>query len=78
MDPRPRAAVVTISDGVTHGTREDASGDLASELVAAAGFEVAERVVIPDERDRIEDTIRDPRRDARRGDHHRGDRIRSS
>ena len=58
MDPRPRAAVVTISDGVTHGTREDASGDLASELVAAAGFEVAERVVIPDERDRIEDTIR--------------------
>ena len=58
MDPRPRAAVVTISDGVTHGTREDASGDLASELVAAAGFEVAERVVIPDERERIEDTIR--------------------
>ena len=58
MDPRPRAAVVTISDGVTHGTREDASGDLASELMAAAGFEVAERVVIPDERDRIEDTIR--------------------
>ena len=58
MDPRHRAAVVTISDGVTHGTREDASGDLASELVAAAGFEVAERVVVPDERDRIEDTIR--------------------
>ena len=58
MDPRPRAAVVTISDGVTHGTREDASGDLASELVAAAGLEVAERVVVPDERDRIEDTIR--------------------
>ena len=58
MDPRPRAAVVTISDGVTHGTREDASGDLASELMAAAGFEVVERVVIPDERDRIEDTIR--------------------
>ena len=26
--------------------------------LAAAGFEVAERVVIPDERDRIEDTIR--------------------
>jgi molybdopterin adenylyltransferase len=58
MDPPPRAAVVTISDGVTHGTREDASGDLASDLLAAAGFEVAERVVIPDERDRIEDTIR--------------------
>ena len=58
MDPRPRAAVVTISDGVTHGTREDASGDLASELMAAAGFEIAERVVVPDERDRIEDTIR--------------------
>jgi len=39
MDPRPRAAVVTISDGVTHGTREDASGDLASVALAGTGHE---------------------------------------
>ena len=29
-----RAAVLTVSDGVSQGTREDASGDLAEELLA--------------------------------------------
>jgi molybdenum cofactor synthesis domain-containing protein len=41
--------VVTVSDGVTDGTREDTSGDLLAELLTAEGFEV-ERVVVPDER----------------------------
>lgn len=44
------AAVVTVSDGVTHGTREDASGDLAESMLAKAGFQVGRRVVVPDER----------------------------
>ena len=35
------SAVVTVSDGVTNGTREDTSGDLAESILAAAGFEVA-------------------------------------
>jgi molybdopterin adenylyltransferase len=43
-----KAAVLTVSDGVHEGTREDRSGDTLAELLAAAGFEVARRVV-PDD-----------------------------
>lgn len=46
------AAVLTVSDGVHHGTREDRSGDLLEELLRAEGFQVTRRVV-PDERDEI-------------------------
>ncbi|MEA2207369.1 MAG: hypothetical protein QOE77_4145, partial [Blastocatellia bacterium] len=53
-----RAAVVTVSDGVAHGTREDASGAAAEDLLRAAGFEVATRAVVPDERPEIEDALR--------------------
>jgi molybdenum cofactor synthesis domain-containing protein len=53
-----RAAVVTVSDGVTHGTRTDESGDVASTLLSGAGFDVVTREVVPDERDRIEDALR--------------------
>jgi molybdopterin adenylyltransferase len=51
-----RAAVLTVSDGVSEGTREDKSGDLLEELLAADGYEV-ERRVVPDERDAIADAI---------------------
>lgn len=44
-----RAAVVTVSDGVTAGTRKDDSGELLLELVVKAGFEVAGREVVADE-----------------------------
>ena len=54
-----RAAVVTVSDGVTRGTREDASGDAAEELLRGAGFDVGTREVVPDERPAIETTLRD-------------------
>jgi molybdenum cofactor synthesis domain-containing protein len=50
----PTAAVLTVSDGVTHGTRVDASGDEAAALLAGAGFEVTSREVVPDERAEIE------------------------
>ena len=43
-----RAAVLTVSDGVHAGEREDRSGDLLAELLVAEGFEVVRRVV-PDE-----------------------------
>ena len=49
-----RAAVVTVSDGVTRGTREDASGDAAEELLRGAGFDVGGREVVPDEGPAIE------------------------
>jgi molybdenum cofactor synthesis domain-containing protein len=51
-----RAAVITVSDGVSSGTREDASGDLLAALLADEGFEVVRRVV-PDDRDAIADAI---------------------
>ena len=44
--------MLTVSDGVRHGTREDRSGDLLDELLRAEGFEVTRRIV-PDERDEI-------------------------
>jgi molybdopterin adenylyltransferase len=51
-----RAAVLTVSDGVVAGTREDASGDLLATLLEADGYEV-ERRVVPDEREEIEEAI---------------------
>jgi molybdopterin adenylyltransferase len=53
-----RAAVLTVSDGVAHGTREDASGDLLVGLLESDGYEV-ERRVVPDERDEIAGAIRE-------------------
>jgi molybdenum cofactor synthesis domain-containing protein len=50
------AAVLTISDGVAAGTREDESGDLLADLLTAEGYEVVRRVV-PDDRDAIAEAI---------------------
>jgi molybdenum cofactor synthesis domain-containing protein len=58
-EPSHRAAVVTVSDGVSNGTREDASGDAAEALLRAAGFDVSSRVVVPDERAEIERVLRE-------------------
>ncbi|WAH37668.1 MogA/MoaB family molybdenum cofactor biosynthesis protein [Alicyclobacillus dauci] len=43
-----KAVVITVSDGVHSGSREDKSGDLLAQLVETAGFTVAEREVLPD------------------------------
>jgi molybdopterin adenylyltransferase len=51
-----KAAVVTVSDGVSEGTREDESGAVLAGLLAAEGYEVGRRVV-PDDRDAIADAI---------------------
>ena len=58
-----RAAVLTVSDGVDMGTREDASGDLLAELLRAEGYEV-ERRVVPDDRDVIAEAIAELSEDA--------------
>lgn len=52
-----RAAVLTVSDGVSAGVREDTSGNALAELLAREGFEV-ERSVVPDDADVIADAIR--------------------
>jgi molybdopterin adenylyltransferase len=51
-----KAAVLTVSDGVSAGTRDDASGDVLSELLAAEGYDVMRRVV-PDDEDEISNAI---------------------
>ncbi|HEX2024815.1 MAG TPA: molybdenum cofactor synthesis domain-containing protein, partial [Actinomycetota bacterium] len=52
--PGPRAAVVTVSDGVAAGARHDDSGRTVADALAAAGFELGERAVVRDERPEIE------------------------
>jgi len=44
----PKAAVLTASDGVAAGAREDLSGDLLEQLLIDEGYEVARRVVADD------------------------------
>ena len=48
--------MLTVSDGVSAGEREDGSGDLLAELLAADGYEV-ERRVVPDDADVIADAL---------------------
>jgi len=48
------ASVITVSDGVTQGTRVDTSGDVAAGLLTDAGFQVVAREVVADERPQIE------------------------
>ncbi len=43
-----KAAVLTVSDGVAAGIREDESGDLLAALLEADGYEVERRVVADD------------------------------
>jgi molybdopterin adenylyltransferase len=53
-----KAAVLTISDGVAAGEREDQSGSLLLELLQAESYEVEHRVV-PDERAKIAAVLRE-------------------
>ena len=43
-----RAKVLTVSDGVIAGTRDDGSGDALVDVLGAAGFEVVERRAVAD------------------------------
>ena len=51
-----KAAVLTVSDGVVAGTRQDESGDLLAALLESDGFEV-ERRVVADEASEIASTL---------------------
>jgi molybdopterin adenylyltransferase len=56
--------VLTVSDGVARGEREDASGDLLGELLTGEGYEVVRRIV-PDDRAEIAQTLRELARSSR-------------
>ena len=49
--------MLTVSDGVAAGQREDESGAVLAERAAALGFDVVERRVVADERDRISEAL---------------------
>jgi molybdopterin adenylyltransferase len=51
-----RAAVLTVSDGVAAGEREDRSGEELERLLAGDGYDVVRRVVA-DERDLIAEAV---------------------
>ena len=53
-----RALVITASDRVTEGTREDTSGAGIGERLEAIGFTV-QRAALPDERSVLTDVLRD-------------------
>ena len=53
------AKVLTVSDGVVEGTREDRSGAALAERLAAAGFEVVERRVTADGVEPVAAALRD-------------------
>ena len=51
------AAIVTVSDGVAQGVREDVSGRAVSSLLESSGFRVGTREVVADERAAIEQVL---------------------
>jgi molybdopterin adenylyltransferase len=53
------AAVVTISDSASQGSRIDESGDTAADMLSSHGFEVSERCLVPDDHDRIATNLED-------------------
>jgi len=57
------AVVVTVSDGVSAGVREDGSGDALETILTDVGFAVGRRLV-PDEMDQIVEAIRESAGDA--------------
>lgn len=62
--PEPAAAglaakVLTVSDGVVHGTREDRSGAALGERLAEAGFDVVDRRVVADGTESVAAALRE-------------------
>ena len=52
-----QAKVLTVSDGVVEGTREDRSGGALEELLSANGFSVVERRVVADGVESVRDAL---------------------
>lgn len=60
-----RAVVITVSDSVSRGEREDVSGPEACRLLREIGLDVAGPVVVPDERALVAARIREVAVEAR-------------
>src|SRR5215218_8722690 len=53
-----RVGVLTVSDRVAAGTRDDAGGSALCELLEGAGAELVSRAVVPDEREPVTEALR--------------------
>jgi molybdopterin adenylyltransferase len=58
-DKRWSAKVLTVSDGVAEGTRDDRSGAALADRLTAAGFDVVERRVTADGIDAVASALRE-------------------
>lgn len=58
-EQRRDAVVLTVSDGVHRGSREDTSGDALAALLGEHGWTVRLRRTVPDEAERITEALRD-------------------
>src|SRR5436305_3629166 len=56
---RQKAKVLTVSDGVIAGTRDDKSGAALVERLSAAGYEVADRRVVAEGVDSVAGAVRE-------------------
>lgn len=54
-----KVGIITASDKGSRGEREDRSGEVIREMVAAEGWEVIEYVILPDEREQLAAKMRD-------------------
>lgn len=52
-----KAHVITVSDGVFHGTRQDDSGEALAQALTGAGAGEVSRSVVPDEVERIREAL---------------------
>jgi molybdopterin adenylyltransferase len=59
MDAKFTAGVLTISDKGAQGLRVDESGPVAICMLEAQGFSILRRAVVPDERQRITETLKE-------------------
>lgn len=55
----PRAAVITLSDRCSSGQRQDLGGPLAAEFLEKAGYRVDAKLLLPDERDQLQEALID-------------------
>lgn len=57
MEKEIRAGILTVSTMGSQGKRRDESGDIAARMLEGEGFSVLKREVIPDDCERIADTL---------------------
>lgn len=58
-DGRLQAKVLTVSDGVVAGTRDDRSGPALTQRLEVTGFDVVEHRVVADGADSVADALRE-------------------